>query len=164
MLSAVRNFFGRGEGLTPTPSPTAQPKVQDVKAEDYATPQKYLDGAEIPSYYQFQSNMVADEDLKPGMCRNVDVDKRLTVPTRTHLRFLVTATDVLHSFSVPSLGIKMDGTPGRVGRINCFIQREGVFYGQCSELCGSLHGFMPICIEAVSPEVYAAHAKKWYKD
>mmetsp|Transcript_82024 Transcript_82024/g.219500 ORF Transcript_82024/g.219500 Transcript_82024/m.219500 type:complete len:109 (+) Transcript_82024:180-506(+) len=108
--------------------------------------------------------MVADEDLKPGMCRNVDVDKRLTVPTRTHLRFLVTATDVIHSFSVPSLGIKMDGTPGRVGRINCFVQREGVFYGQCSELCGSLHGFMPICIEAVSPEVYAAHAKKWYKD
>ena len=104
MLSAVRNFFGRGEDLTPTPSRTAQPKVQDVKAEDYATPQKYLDGAEIPSYYQFQSNMVADEDLKPGMCRNVDVDKRLTVPTRTHLRFLVTATDVIHSWAVPSLG------------------------------------------------------------
>merc|ERR1719460_3608343 len=141
-----------------------QPKLQDVKAEDYATPEKYLEGAEIPTFYQFQSNLVADEDLKPGMNRNLEVDKRLTLPTRTHIRLLVTGQDVLHAFSVPSLGIKTDGTPGRINRITCFIQREGVFYGQCSELCGTLHGFMPIVVEAVSPETYAAHAKKWYKE
>merc|ERR1712160_141367 len=137
------------------------PRFQDVKAEDYATPEKYLDGTEIPTFYQFQSNLVADEDLKPGMVRNLEVDKRLTLPTRTHIRFLITGQDVLHSFSIPALGVKTDATPER---INPFIQREGVFYGQCSELCGTLHGFMPIVVEAVSPEVYAAHAKKWYKE
>merc|ERR1719161_1704702 len=137
-----------------------QPKLADVRAEDYPTPEKYLDGAEIPTYYQFQSNLVTDEDLVPGMVRQLEVDKRLTLPTRTHIRFLVTGQDVLHCFSVPSLGLKTDATPGRINRINTFIQREGVFYGQCSELCGTLHGFMPIVVEAVSPETYAAHARK----
>merc|ERR1712157_450898 len=89
---------------------------------------------------------------------------RLTLPTRTHIRFLCTAQDVLHNFAVFSLGVKTDCTPGRLNRITTFIQREGVFYGQCSELCGTLHGFMPIVVEAVSPEVYAAHARKWYKE
>merc|ERR1712130_993776 len=140
------------------------PKVQDVRAEDYPTPEKYLEGAEIPTYYQFQSNLVADEDLKPGMVRQLEVDKRLTLPTRTHIRFLCTAQDVLHNFAIFSLGVKTDCTPGRLNRITTFIQREGVFYGQCSELCGTLHGFMPIVVEAVSPEVYAAHARKWYKE
>jgi len=139
-------------------------KLVDVKAEDYATPEKYLDGAEIPTFYQFQSNLVADEDLKPGMVRQLEVDKRLTLPTRTHIRFLCTAQDVLHNFAVFSIGVKTDCTPGRLNRITTFIQREGVFYGQCSELCGTLHGFMPIVVEAVSPEVYAAHARKWYKE
>jgi len=140
------------------------PKIQNVRAEDYSTPEKYLQGAAVPTYYQFQSNMVAEEDYKPGMLRMLEVDKRLTVPTRTHIRFLVTGQDVIHSWAVPSLGIKADGTPGRITRINAFIQREGVFYGQCSELCGALHGFMPIVVEAVSPETYAAHARKWYKE
>lgn len=140
------------------------PKVQNVKAEDYPTPEKYLDGAEIPTYYQFQSNMLADEDLVPGMVRNLEVDKRLTLPTRTHIRILVTGQDVLHAWSVPSLGLKTDATPGRINRMTTFIQREGVFYGQCSELCGTLHGFMPIVVEAVSPETFAAHAQKWYKE
>lgn len=139
--------------------------LKNTKATDYATPEKYLENPEkIPSYYVFQSNMVTDEDLKPGMLRNLEVDKRLTLPTRTHIRFLVTATDVIHSWAVPALGIKADAIPGRMQRVHTFIQREGVYYGQCSELCGSLHGFMPIVVEAVSPETYAAHAKKWYRD
>lgn len=139
--------------------------LKNTKATDYATPDKYLESPEkIPSYYVFQSNMVTDEDLKPGMLRNLEVDKRLTLPTRTHIRFLITATDVLHSWAVPALGIKADAIPGRLQRVSTFIQREGVYYGQCSELCGSLHGFMPIVVEAVSPETYAAHAKKWYRD
>mmetsp|Transcript_22835 Transcript_22835/g.64847 ORF Transcript_22835/g.64847 Transcript_22835/m.64847 type:complete len:173 (+) Transcript_22835:86-604(+) len=172
MLSSMKSLFCPADrreqsaaAATVTLAPAARkPKVQDVRAEDYPTPEKYLEGAEIPTYYQFQSNLVTDEDLKPGMVRNLEVDKRLTLPTRTHIRFLVTAQDVLHSFSIPSLGMKTDATPGRINRINTFIQREGVFYGQCSELCGTLHGFMPIVIEAVSPETYAAHARKWYKE
>lgn len=84
-----------------------------MRAEDYPTPEKYLEGAEIPTYYQFQSNLVTDEDLKPGMVRNLEVDKRLTLPTRTHIRFLVTAQDVLHSFSIPSLGMSLVFRGGR---------------------------------------------------
>eukprot|EP00811_Abedinium_folium_P013552 NODE_22604_length_701_cov_15.315331.p2 GENE.NODE_22604_length_701_cov_15.315331~~NODE_22604_length_701_cov_15.315331.p2 ORF type:complete len:99 (+),score=23.87 NODE_22604_length_701_cov_15.315331:271-567(+) len=98
------------------------------------------------------------------MVRNLEVDKRLTLPTRTHIKFLCTAQDVIHAFSVPSLGMKVDCVPGRLNKVTCFIQREGVFYGQCSELCGTLHGFMPIVVEAVSPETFAAHAAKWYKE
>ena len=145
--------------------------------EHYPTPQKYLDGVEVPKWYSFQSNAVTDTDIKPGMLRVLEVDKRLTLPTRTHIRFLVTGADVIHSFSVPSyvyiffqsvifrrLGFKTDAIPGRINKVHCFIQREGVFYGQCSELCGALHGYMPIVVEAVAPEVYAAHARKWYRE
>jgi len=140
------------------------PNLVDVSAEDYPIPQKFLDGAEVPGWYSFQSNLVTDDDLKPGMIRQMEVDKRLTLPTRTHIRFLITAGDVLHSWAVPSLGIKVDCTPGRLVKIHTFIQREGVYYGQCSEICGALHAYMPIVIEAVAPEVYAAHAKKYYKN
>merc|ERR1712205_300069 len=169
-LQTLRNFFSSGERpaslprvekLTPH---TEEPASVKVKAEEYVTPEKYLDGAAIPTYYQFQSNIVSDEDLKPGMIRQLEVDKRLTIPTRTHIRFLVTSFDVIHSFAVPSLGLKTDATPGRLNRMNCFIQREGVFAGQCSELCGALHGYMPIMVEAVSPETYAAPAKKYYQN
>ncbi|KAK1443361.1 hypothetical protein BgAZ_202370 [Babesia gibsoni] len=133
--------------------------------ERYPIPEKYAKNPDlIPKYYAFQSNLVTDEDLLPGMLRQLEVDKRLTLPTRTHIRFLVTATDVLHSWSIPSLGIKADAVPGRLHRVNTFIMREGVFYGQCSEMCGTLHGFMPIVIEAVAPETYAAHAKKYYRE
>lgn len=72
----------------------------------------------------------------------------------TNVRFIVTGQDVIHSFAVPSLGIKVDGTPGRLVQTSIIPEREGLFYGQCSELCGILHGFMPICIEVVSPDKY----------
>eukprot|EP00435_Cladocopium_sp_Y103_P001407 s1830_g1.t1 len=115
MLSALKAVFKpaeRPENLTAKKNV----KLQDVKAEDYPTPDKYLEGAEIPTFYQFQSNMVADEDLKAGMASGLEVDKRLTLPTRTHIRFLVTGQDVIHSWSIPSLGIKTDATPGRINR------------------------------------------------
>ncbi|PHJ22163.1 cytochrome c oxidase subunit [Cystoisospora suis] len=162
LKASASSSSGDGEN---TSFSSKSPILKNVSAADYPTPQKYLDNPEkIPSYYVFQSNMVTDEDLQPGMLRNLEVDKRLTLPTRTHIRFLITATDVIHAWSIPALGIKADAIPGRLQRINTFIQREGVFYGQCSELCGALHGFMPIVVEAVSPETYAAHAKKWYKE
>merc|ERR1712187_883978 len=113
--------MGAGPTLQTLAPKQRRPKLQNVKAEDYATPEKYLEGAEIPTFYQFQSNLVADEDLKPGMVRNLEVDKRLTLPTRTHIRFLCTGQDVIHAFSVPSLGLKTDCCPGRLNKITTFI-------------------------------------------
>ena len=80
----------------------------------------------------------------------LEVDNRVIVPELTHIRFIVTAADVIHSFACPSLGIKCDAYPGRLNQVSVLINREGTFYGQCSEICGVWHGFMPICIEAVS--------------
>lgn len=103
---------------------------------------------------EFDSYMLPAEDLEEGQLRQLEVDSRVIVPVNTHLRWIITATDVLHDFAVPSLGIKVDASPGRLNQISTFIQREGVYYGQCSELCGVLHGSMPIVIEAVSLEKF----------
>ena len=98
--------------------------------------------------------MIADDDLQPGQLRLLEVDNRVILPANTHIRALVTAVDVLHSWAIPSLGVKMDGCPGRLNQVSMFIKREGTFFGQCSELCGVQHGFMPIVVQAVSIEDY----------
>lgn len=103
---------------------------------------------------EFDSYMVPETDLEDGQLRLLDVDNRLVVPVDTHVRFIVTGQDVIHDFAVPSLGLKIDACPGRLNQTSVLIEREGVFYGQCSEICGVYHGFMPICIEAVSAEKY----------
>jgi len=100
-------------------------------------------------YKTFDSYMVPVTELLKGDLRLLEVDNPLRVETHKHIRFLITASDVLHSFAVPSLGIKVDAVPGRLNQISAFITREGVFYGQCSELCGVNHGFMPIKIIGV---------------
>jgi len=102
----------------------------------------------------FDSYMVLEDDLDIGQFRLLEVDNRIVVPTNTHIRMIITASDVLHSWAVPSLGIKLDACPGRLNQTSMFIKREGVFYGQCSEICGINHGFMPIVVEAVSLEDY----------
>jgi cytochrome c oxidase subunit 2 len=102
----------------------------------------------------FDSYMISDDDLEEGQLRLLEVDNRVILPANTHLRILVTAADVLHCWAVPSLGIKMDACPGRLNQISSFILREGTFYGQCSEICGVNHGFMPIVVESVSVEKY----------
>ena len=112
----------------------------------------------------FDSYLIADEDLvipealgtgKAGkVFRLLEVDNRLFVPTNTHIRMLITSADVLHSWAVPSLGVKVDACPGRLNQVFMFVKREGVFYGQCSELCGVNHGFMPIVVQAVSQDEY----------
>lgn len=102
----------------------------------------------------FDSYMIKTEDLEPGQLRLLEVDQRVIVPINTHIRIIATAGDVIHSWAVPSLGIKMDCIPGRLNQTSMLIQREGVYYGQCSELCGIWHGFMPIVVEAVSLEKY----------
>jgi heme/copper-type cytochrome/quinol oxidase subunit 2 len=81
----------------------------------------------------------------------LEVDNRVVLPTNTHLRVLVTAGDVLHCWAIPSFGVKMDACPGRLNQISMFIKRDGVYYGQCSEICGINHGFMPIVVKAVLP-------------
>jgi cytochrome c oxidase subunit 2 len=108
---------------------------------------------------EFDSYMIEDKDLKPGQLRLLDVDNRVIVPVNTTIKVLVTSADVLHSFAVPAFGIKKDAVPGRINETWINIKKEGVYYGQCSELCGSKHGFMPIAIEAVSADAYQAWLK-----
>jgi len=98
----------------------------------------------------FDSYMIPEEDLEFGQLRLLEVDNRLVVPVNTHIRVIVSAADVLHSWAVPSLGIKCDAIPGRLNQTSMFVKREGLYYGQCSEICGINHGFMPILVEAVS--------------
>jgi cytochrome c oxidase subunit 2 len=105
---------------------------------------------------EFDSYIVPDTDLEDGQLRLLDVDNRVVVPVDMHIRFVVTGRDVIHDFAVPSLGLKIDCCPGRLNQCSVLIQREGVFYGQCSELCGVYHGFMPIVIERTSLEKYLA--------
>lgn len=102
----------------------------------------------------FDSYMLQENDLQLGQFRLLEVDNRVVVPTNSHIRLLITASDVLHSWAIPSLGIKLDACPGRLNQTSMFIKREGLFFGQCSEICGINHGFMPIVIEAVSLENY----------
>jgi len=102
----------------------------------------------------FDSYMIAEEDLVLGSFRLLEVDNRVVLPINTHVRILVTAADVLHSWAIPSFGIKVDACPGRLNQTSLFIKRPGVFYGQCSEICGTNHGFMPIAVEAVSLKDY----------
>jgi cytochrome c oxidase subunit 2 len=102
----------------------------------------------------FDSYMIPEDELEMGELRLLEVDNRIVLPVNTHVRVLVTAADVLHSWAVPSLGVKMDSCPGRLNQTSLFILREGVFYGQCSEICGVGHGNMPIVVEAVSLDKY----------
>ena len=83
-------------------------------------------------------------DLKSGYLRQLAVDSFIVLPVHTAIRLLVTSNDVIHSFALPSLALKVDAIPGRLNLTGLFINRTGIFYGQCSELCGVLHGFMPI--------------------
>lgn len=100
------------------------------------------------------SNMVFDDELNKGELRLLQVDKVFMLPIETHVNVIITSHDVLHSWAVPSLGVKVDAVPGRLNQLSVFIKREGVYYGQCSELCGVNHGFMPIMIKALPFDVW----------
>lgn len=103
---------------------------------------------------EFSSYMVPTDELNIGDFRLLEVDNSVVLPVNTHIRLIITAGDVLHSWAIPSLGIKMDAVPGRLNQASVFIKRPGKFYGQCSELCGINHGFMPIVVHAVSFNEY----------
>ena len=100
------------------------------------------------------SNMVFDDESNKGELRLLQVDKVFMLPIETHVNVIITSHDVLHSWAVPSLGVKVDAVPGRLNQLSVFIKREGVYYGQCSELCGVNHGFMPIMIKALPFDVW----------
>nr|ACC94723.1 cytochrome c oxidase subunit II [Drosophila ornatifrons] len=98
---------------------------------------------------EFDSYMVPTNELENDGFRLLDVDNRIVLPMNSQIRILVTAADVIHSWTIPALGVKVDGTPGRLNQTNFFMNRPGLFYGQCSEICGANHSFMPIVIESV---------------
>ncbi len=106
--------------------------------------------------FGFDSYMIQEADLQPGQLRLLEVDNRIVVPQGAVIKFLITAADVLHSFSVPAFGIKIDAVPGKINETWVKVEKKGVFYGQCSELCGVKHGFMPIAVEVVSKEDFEA--------
>jgi cytochrome c oxidase subunit 2 len=119
------------------------------------------------SKFEFDSLMVQDKDLKTGQPRLLAVDNDLVVPVNKVVHLIVTGADVIHSFSVPSFGVKIDAIPGRVNETWFKAEKEGVYYGQCSQLCGRDHAFMPIAVLVVSEQAYSAwleQAKKKYAD
>lgn len=110
--------------------------------------------------FEFDSYLIKDKDLKPGQKRLLEVDNRVVIPQGKTVRFLITAGDVLHSFTIPSMGFKKDAVPGKTNQVYAKVDKSGVYYGQCSELCGVDHGFMPIAIEVVPEEQFT----KWIED
>uniref|UniRef100_UPI00204A8C7A cytochrome c oxidase subunit II n=1 Tax=Sigmella digitalis TaxID=2744871 RepID=UPI00204A8C7A len=98
---------------------------------------------------EFDSYMIPQNEMTISNFRLLDVDNRVTLPMNMFIRIIITAADVLHSWTIPSLGVKADATPGRLNQTSFLFNRPGVFYGQCSEICGANHSFMPIVIESV---------------
>jgi cytochrome c oxidase subunit 2 len=106
--------------------------------------------------FEFDSTLKADSDLQPGDLRQLSVDNEAVVPVGKVVHVLVTAADVIHSFTIPSFGIRIDAVPGRMNETWFKAEREGLYYGQCSKICGQDHAYMPIAFRVVSPEQYAA--------
>ena len=106
--------------------------------------------------FEFDSLMLSDKDRKPGQPRLLAVDNEMVVPVNKNVRVITTGADVIHAFAVPSFGIKIDSIPGRINETWFKATREGVYYGQCSELCGKDHAFMPIAVRVVSEADYTA--------
>jgi cytochrome c oxidase subunit 2 len=104
---------------------------------------------QLETNYSFDSYMVADDDLEKGHLRLLEVDNRLHLPIEVNIRLLITSGDVLHSWAVPALGVKLDACPGRLNQTSTYIKRPAAFFGQCSEICGINHGFMPIVVNGV---------------
>nr|QXT45814.1 cytochrome c oxidase subunit II [Stenacron interpunctatum] len=103
---------------------------------------------------EFDAYMIPTRELEEGNFRLLEVDNHTVLPMNTQIRVLITAADVLHSWAVPSLGVKVDGTPGRLNQTSFLMNRPGLFYGQCSEICGANHSFMPIVIESVPTNTF----------
>jgi len=94
--------------------------------------------------------MLPENEIKKGQIRLLEVDEKLYLPININIGFITTSDDVIHSWAVPSLGVKMDSIPGRFNYTQTYINRESIFYGQCSELCGLAHSYMPIVVQSVN--------------
>nr|QNG56303.1 cytochrome c oxidase subunit II [Palaestes nicaraguae] len=99
---------------------------------------------------EFDSYMIPINEMNLFNFRLLDVDNRMSIPFNSQIRILVSSTDVIHSWTIPALGVKIDATPGRLNQITFSSNRSGLFYGQCSEICGANHSFMPIVMESIS--------------
>jgi len=126
----------------------------------------------IKTYDQYYSTLSYDcymlsyDDLmyfSPWGGRLMETDLKMNVPIKTHVRLLVTSSDVIHSWAIPSFGIKVDAIPGRLSQASLFVKRSGIFYGQCSEICGVNHGFMPIMVRAMPYSEFYGFYSKYYK-
>lgn len=102
----------------------------------------------------FDSYMISVDNLTKGSFRLLEVDNRVVLPIIENIKVLITSSDVIHCWAVPSLGVKLDAVPGRLSETSFVINRSGTFFGQCSEICGINHGFMPIVIKAVEVDLY----------
>ena len=111
--------------------------------------------------FEYDSFIVPEDEIGAGEYRLLEVDHRLVIPCLADIQVLVTAADVLHSWSLPSLGIKVDAVPGRLNQLSLFCSRVGVYYGQCSEICGANHSFIPIVVESVCSNVFISLVDKW---
>jgi cytochrome c oxidase subunit 2 len=142
------NIFSFGEVEVPAPGLTLK-----VSGSTWFWTYEYVDQGK-----SFDSNMLSEaerQDLKPGQPRLLAVNNELVVPVNTTVRVLVTANDVIHAFAVPSFGVKIDAVPGRLNETWFNARKTGLYYGQCSELCGKDHAFMPIAVRVVTEEEFA---------
>lgn len=110
---------------------------------------------------EFDSYIIPTNSLNEGDIRLLEVDNRVVLPYLTQIRLLVRAADVIHSWTIPTLGVKADAIPGRLNQLNLLFNRPGIFYGQCSEICGANHRFIPIRIEAISPNDFLNWIKQY---
>lgn len=121
---------------------------------------EYSDFKEI----EYDSYIIPSKELEINGFRLLDVDHRILLPTYTQIRVIVSAADVLHSWTIPSLGVKVDATPGRLNQTNVYFVRSGLFFGQCSEICGINHRFIPIVIEAIPIKPFIKSIQTFYKN
>nr|YP_009024159.1 cytochrome c oxidase subunit II [Whitmania acranulata]AGL34615.1 cytochrome c oxidase subunit II [Whitmania acranulata]QIC20349.1 cytochrome c oxidase subunit II [Whitmania acranulata] len=112
-------------------------------------------------FISFDSYMLPIDELKLSDYRLLEVDDRLVLPMKQEIRMVVSSADVIHSWTVPSMGVKLDAVPGRLNQVSMFMLKPGVYYGQCSEICGVNHSFMPICIESISSSDFILWVKKY---
>jgi len=140
-------------------------QVHDADITVKAIGRQWYWSFEYPDHgnFTFDAYMVADADLQPGQPRLLTADNALVLPVDTNIRFLVTASDVLHNFAMPQFGLKSDAVPGRINETWAYVPAEfagQTFYGQCSELCGTGHAFMPIMVHMVTKAEFAAWTEK----
>nr|ALO77555.1 cytochrome c oxidase subunit 2 [Dicronychus sp. DIC01]ARH54366.1 cytochrome c oxidase subunit 2 [Dicronychus cinereus] len=110
---------------------------------------------------EFDSYMIPINEMNNFNFRLLDVDNRLPLPFNSQIRMMVTSTDVIHSWTIPSMGVKTDATPGRLNQTSFYMNRPGMYFGQCSEICGTNHSFMPIVIESISPKFFIDWVKSF---